>query len=131
MMIMPLILLALIVVHELIHGIVWGLCLDQKFKGIEFGFIWRLLTPYCTCTKPLKQKAYVIGSAMPTLLLGHLPAVYAVFTGNLFLFLIGMIMITGGAGDKLIQDRIRRSEERNALCLDHPYECGVVLFVKQ
>ncbi|MGM9940760.1 MAG: DUF3267 domain-containing protein [Bulleidia sp.] len=127
---LPFVLLALIVIHEMIHGFVWGLCLEKKFAGIEFGVIWKLLTPYCTCCRPLTKTAYLVGLAMPTTLLGYTPAICGIYTGNLYMFLIGLIMITGGAGDRLIQKRILQSGIRDALCLDHPYECGVVLFFR-
>ena len=42
------ILLVLIVLHELIHGLVWSCFAKNHFHSIEFGVIWKALTPYCT-----------------------------------------------------------------------------------
>ena len=48
--------LALTVVHELIHGLTWSVFSKDHFKDIEFGFMKEYLTPYCTCKVPLKKK---------------------------------------------------------------------------
>ncbi|MBQ7775845.1 MAG: DUF3267 domain-containing protein, partial [Lachnospiraceae bacterium] len=75
----------LIVVHELIHGITWGLCAKSKFKAIAFGFIWQYLTPYCTCKEPLKKYQMVLGAMMPTIVLGILPGIVAAVIGSVAL----------------------------------------------
>lgn len=69
-----------IVVHELLHGLVWGLCCEEHFRSISFGFIWKMLTPYCTCSQPLKQSYYIAGSIAPYLLLGILPCAIGVIS---------------------------------------------------
>nr|WP_270298076.1 DUF3267 domain-containing protein [Eggerthella sinensis] len=48
---------ALILVHELIHGLVWGICAKRHWKAVSFGVIWKYLTPYCTCDEPLSRRA--------------------------------------------------------------------------
>lgn len=62
--------LMLTVVHELIHGITWGIFAEKHFQSINFGVIWKMLTLYCHCSVPLKKWQYVLGAAMPTLVLG-------------------------------------------------------------
>lgn len=52
------ILIILFVVHELIHGLTWGIFAEDHFINIEFGFIKETLTPYCTCSVPLKKAVY-------------------------------------------------------------------------
>ena len=64
------ILICLIVLHELIHGITWGIFAEKHFHSIKFGVIWSALTPYCTCSEPMKRWQYILGGAMPTLVLG-------------------------------------------------------------
>ena len=120
-----------IVVHELLHGFVWGLCCEEHFRSISFGFIWKMLTPYCTCSQPLKQSYYIAGSIAPYLLLGILPCAIGVISSNLLVFLFGIIMVTGAAGDILIIRMIRKDGRTDALYLDHPYECGTVAFYKE
>ena len=90
--------LVLLVVHECIHGLTWSLFAPNHFASISFGVIWKALTPYCTCNAPLKRWQYVLGTAMPTLVLGvGLTAAAAVLHQNA-LFLLAEIMILGAAG---------------------------------
>lgn len=125
-------LLALCVVHELIHGICWGIFAENHRKSIEFGIIWTMLTPYCTCRDPLKKGQYIFGGVMPTVILGFGLTAVSILTGNFFLLLLGEGMLLGGGGDFLILLLIlrRAPKGREVLFLDHPYECGVVMFVK-
>ena len=97
-----------IVVHELLHGLVWGLCCEDHFRSISFGFVWKMLTPYCTCSQPLKQSYYIAGSIAPYLLLSILPCAIGVISSNLLVFLFGIIMVLGAAGDILIMRMIRK-----------------------
>lgn len=120
----------LIVVHELIHGITWAVFAKAHWRAISFGFIAKYLTPYCTCGEPLKRYQYVIGALMPTILLGVVPCLAAVYNGSMFLFLLGAVMILGGGGDltivlKLLQHRTKAAD---VVYIDHPYQAGVVAF---
>ena len=126
-------LLIAIVLHELIHGITFGIFASEGRKAIEFGVIWKALTPYCTCSSTLKKWQYVIGALMPTILLGFLPGMVAAATANLSLLIFSQILILAGGGDFLVVVRLlfHRPKMASVLYLDHPYECGLVAFVKQ
>ena len=117
-----------IIIHELIHGLFWSLSTKEKWKSIGFGVDWGTITPYCTCNEELKIKNYAIAVAMPTIILGVIPYLIALITGNLFLALFGIIQLMGGGGDLYILWLIRK--EKNALLLDHPYLVGCVSFEK-
>ena len=121
---------ALIVVHELIHGLVWSMFAKRRWKSVSFGFILQYLTPYCTCNEPLPRFAYVIGALAPTIVLGLIPVAVAYATGSPVLFVIGALMIIGGGGDMAIVIKMLRfkPEGAEALYLDHPYELGLVVF---
>ena len=124
--------LFLTVVHELIHGLTWGLFAKERFKSIEFGVIWKMLTPYCTCKEPLKKNQYIVGSLMPCLVLGILPCIISWFNQNIWVLLMGVIMIMGAGGDLLISKMILSSKNRQSgLYLDHPTEVGLVVFTKE
>lgn len=124
--------LMLTVVHELIHGITWGIFAEKHFQSINFGVIWKMLTPYCHCSVPLKKWHYVLGAAMPTLVLGAGLGVVAIMTGNLVCLYLAEFMTLGGGGDFLIIMKILRyhSDKEDQVYYDHPYECGVVVFEK-
>lgn len=126
-------LLVLIVVHELIHGITWSLFAKKRWKSISFGFIAQYMTPYCTCDEALRKGQYVAGALMPTIMLGIVPAVISIITGSIFLFGIGAFMLMSGGGDLTIVLKLMRfrTKGKEVLYLDHPYQAGLVAFVKE
>ena len=125
-------LFALIVVHELIHGLSWSLFAKHHWKDIEFGFMKQYLTPYCTCGVPLKKGAYIFGALMPLVLLGILPMIAGILTGAFGVLLMGIIMADSAAGDILIVWKILRyrSEAETIVYIDHPTQAGGVIFEK-
>ena len=123
---------AMIVVHELIHGLSWSLFAENRWKDIEFGFMKQYLTPYCTCGVPLKKGAYIFGALMPLVLLGILPMIVGILADNLSLLLLGVILADAAAGDILIVWKILRyrSEAGTVVYIDHPTQAGGVIFEK-
>lgn len=121
-----------IVVHELIHGLTWSFFTKDGWKSVEFGVIWQYLTPYCTCSEPMKKKPMLLAAIMPTIVLGFLPAVLGIVFGQALLLLFGVIMIAGGGGDMMIILNILKykTEAQEVLFLDHPYEIGTFVFEK-
>lgn len=120
----------LVFVHELIHGICWACAAKEHWKTISFGFIAQYMTPYCTCSEPLKKGAYITGALMPTILLGVVPGIIAVMNGSILLFAVSVVMIFGGGGDMTIVLKLLRhhSDAGEVIYMDHPYQCGVVAF---
>ncbi len=126
------ILLALVVVHELIHGATWAIFAEHHFKDIEFGFIKKYLTPYCTCKVALAKSEYILGALMPLIILGIIPVSIAIAAGSLFWLWMGIIMITSASGDILIVHKIvtYKTEAGEILYYDHPTNAGGVIFEK-
>lgn len=122
----------LIVVHELIHGITWSLFATKRWKSISFGYIAKYMTPYCTCNEALKKWQYIIGSLMPTIILGIIPMVISVGTGSVVMFIIGTCMILSGGGDLTISLKLAmfKTHGKDVICIDHPYQVGLVAFVR-
>ena len=123
----------LTVLHELIHGATWAIFAKEHFKSISFGVIWAMLTPYCTCNELLKKWQYIIGAIMPTIFVGFLPAVFAILYHNPTLLFISMIMVAGGGCDAIIAAKLLMYRPKSIECMymDHPYECGMVVFEKK
>lgn len=123
----------LVVVHELIHGLFWAIYAKNHLKSIEFGFMISSLTPYCCCKDMLTKPQYIVGGIMPTVLLGIVPAVISIFTGSLFWFIMGELMILAGGGDLTILLKLLRykSKKEEILYMNHPYECGLVVFERE
>lgn len=122
-----------IVVHELIHGFFWGLSAPSKFKAIEFGVVWKMLTPYCTCLEPLKKGQYILGTSMPTIILGIIPLVISLFNLNILLMIFGCISVLGGGGDMLVILKLllHKSKGKDTIYLDHPYKIGLLVLEKE
>lgn len=125
-------LLPLTILHELIHGVTWGIFAKNHFHSIDFGMIWSSFSPYCTCSEPLKKWQYLLGTAMPTLILGGGVAVVSVMTNQFLLFFLAEFMIISGGGDFLIilKGMLYRTDRQESVYCDHPYECGFVIFEK-
>ena len=122
----------LVFAHECIHAIVFGIFAKKHFKSVEIGIVWRYITPYCACKETLTKWQYILGMAMPTIILGFVPAVIAVFLNSFELFFMSILMISCGGGDFLIILMILLYKEngQETVYLDHPYEVGVVVFEK-
>jgi len=116
-----------IVLHELIHGLTFLPFCKNGFKSIKFGFLKQYLTPYCHCKEALKLKYYRIGVLMPAIILGFLPSVWAIVTGNFYLLCFGIFFIMGAAGDFMIL-MILKNENPEDLVLDHPSEAGCFVY---
>jgi hypothetical protein len=116
-----------IILHELIHGITWAKYASKGFKSIKFGILWKMLTPYCHCKEPLKVKEYILGAIMPAIVLGLIPALYAILSGNVLLLVFGIFFTTAAIGDFMIINLLRK-ENMNSLVLDHPSEAGCFIY---
>lgn len=119
-----------IVVHELIHGLTWGLFAKSGFKSISFGVMWKMLTPYCHCSEPLKVPYYAIGGLMPLITLGVIPALVAIVIKSLFWLTMAIIFIAAAAGDIMIVWKLRK-ENRDNMILDHPSEAGYLVYEEE
>lgn len=122
----------LTVIHEAIHGLIWGLFAKGHLKSINFGIIWEMLTPYCTCSEPLTKWQYITGAVMPALVLGFGLAPVAIVLESFLLLVLSVLMIVGGGGDFYIILKILlyRNKNKEVLFFDHPCECGLVVFEK-
>lgn len=124
----PIILIILIVIHELIHGLVFGWYAKGGYKTISFGVLWKYLAPFCHCNEPLLLKHYIIGAIMPGIALGLIPSILALFTGSFALLMIGWFMTLGAVGDLMIIQLLWKEDKTNSYVLDHPSEAGCFIY---
>ena len=118
-----------VVLHELIHGVTWAVFAEKGFRSIRFGVLWKALAPYCHCSEPMKVKHYFLGAIMPAILLGFIPALYAILTNNLSILIFGGFFTMAAIGDFMIIWLLRK-EDPDALVLDHPSEAGCFIYRK-
>ena len=121
------------IIHESIHGLTFGIFATNHFKDIAFGIIWKTLTPYCNCLKPLKRYQYFLGILMPAIVLGIIPCILASIIGNSTLLVSGFFQLLCAGGDLSIIGLalLNVPKTKDAIYYDHPTECGVVLFDKE
>lgn len=124
------VLLVSVVIHELIHGITFATFAENHFKYVHFGFIKESLTPYCTCTEPLKKYQIILAMAMPGIVLGLIPSIISLFNGSFTLLFYGLIMLGSAGGDFTIIYLILKnpSKKKDVIYRDHPTEVGAVMF---
>ncbi len=121
--IVPILMIAGILVHELIHGLTWACFARNGWKSISFGVIWKLLTPYCHCNEPMRIPGYMMGAMMPCIVLGIIPAIASLFVGSLPLLVWGVFFVAAAAGD-IWMTWLLTKENRNSFVLDHLSEAG-------
>lgn len=118
-----------IIIHEAIHGFTWmklgGISKDQ----IKYGFSWSSLTPYAHSKVPMKKSAYVIGAALPGIIMGVIPYIISLFIGNETLAFWGAFFTVVAAGDAMIIWLIRKVDS-DALIEDHPTRAGCFVYEK-
>jgi len=112
-----------IILHELLHGITWMIAGGKKFSDIKFGYNVRAFAPYAHCRKPLDIRAYRAGAAMPGILLGILPYLVSLATGNGWLLLFGFIFSVMATGDAIIL-WVTKEIDAGTLVKDHPSKAG-------
>ncbi len=115
-----------IFVHEFIHGLTWAVAAKIGLSNIKFGFQLKSLTPYAHSKLPMKTNAYRIGAAMPLLLMGVLPYLFALISNSSYAIGFGLFFSFVAAGDIMILWLIRKLPEYQ-LIQDHPSKGGVIL----
>lgn len=112
-----------IVIHELIHGLTWQFFSKKKSNAIRYGIDWKTMSPYAHCKEPMEIKAYRLGVVMPAIILGFLPSIIGILTGNPLIFIFGLVFILAAGGDILILWLIRNVTD-GSLVEDHPKRAG-------
>lgn len=121
------VLFAGVIVHELIHGLFWSFFTKKGFLSIKFGIMWSSFTPYCHCKEPMKLKYYRVGAVMPAIVLGFIPAIISIFTGNFGLLVFGLFFSIAAGGDLLMLWMLRK-ESNASWVQDHPDKIGCFIY---
>lgn len=116
-----------ILAHELIHMFSWAVFARKPLRAFKIGFQWKSLTPYAHCKELMNIQAYRVGSFAPGLLLGIVPWTISLFTGDILLFIFGLLYTTAAGGDFLIL-WLLRNVKQNTLVEDHPSNAGCYVY---
>ncbi len=109
--------------HELLHAVLWIFFTKKGIRSIRFGITESDFSPYIHCTEPLPVWVYRIGTVLPGLVLGIIPAVWAILTGRFWLLMFGFFFSWAASGDFIILYMIRNLK-KNILVYDHPQKVG-------
>lgn len=115
-------------IHEGLHAIGWVFFCKNRFKSINLGVLWKLLTPYCHCKEPLTYIGYMTGLLFPFLFIGLGLFIIALCTNNLLLLLVSFFNVSGATGDLMVA--FKMFKYRRALLIDLPVDCGFAAFEK-
>jgi hypothetical protein len=118
-----------ILLHELLHGVTWAIFCKYGFHSIQYGVIWKYLTPYAHCKEALKVGNYRLGTLMPGLVLGIIPIVIAYLNGSGFLLVIGLVFLLAAGGDMTMLFLLRKIK-KELWIMDHPNEIGCFVIEK-
>ncbi len=112
-----------VIVHELIHGLVWMYFTGKKNEHFKFGFNWKTITPYAHCKEPMDILSYRLGAAAPGIILGIVPYLIGLVAGNPVITIFGLFFIMAASGDALILWTLR-NVDKGKLVEDHPTRVG-------
>ena len=112
-----------VVLHEIVHGVAWAFAGRKPWASINFGFQTKTLTPYCHITEPLEINAYRIGAVMPGLVVGVLPYIYSLMSGDTNWLWFSLVHTSAAGGDWLVLWLIRNVKP-GSLVEDHPTQAG-------
>lgn len=118
--------LAAIVVHELIHGLIFAFYAVNGFKAITFGFSKTMGSPYCHCKDAVKVKYYRRAGIAPLVILGLMPLTFAMITGVNWIKTFGLLLTVGGFGDLIVWIKLFQFDS-NLMVRDHPERMGFIL----
>ena len=112
-----------ILIHEVLHLAGWALFVSKGIKSFRIGIKLKYLTPYCHVKEPLKVKYYRYGIALPLVILGIIPSLYGIFTGDGTVFTFGLLFTLVAGGDIIILIWLINLDNESCV-LDHPDKMG-------
>jgi hypothetical protein len=116
-------------IHELIHGLFFGLFAKDGFKAIKIMWLKKSFTLGCYCGNELKIKHFIVGTIMPLIILGIIPTIVAIIIGNTPLLVFGLLYISASGGDIIIVKNLIH-ENKNDWILSRENEVGFNIYRK-
>lgn len=123
------VILSSIIVHEALHGIGFRYFGGVPRSAIRFGVNWKTLTPFAGTSAVMPARGYRWSVALPGLVLGLVPVLWALVTASGIWAAFGAFMIAGAGGDAAALWAMRRVPAR-ALVRDAEARVGCQLVVE-
>ena len=112
-----------ILLHELIHALVFVIFSKRKLKSVKIGVLWKHLTPYTHCKEPMSKYKYALALISPFIVLGLIPIILSFYLSSTIILFYGLIMIFAASGDLLILSYLSKVKS-DKLVLDHESKVG-------
>ncbi|WP_162148792.1 DUF3267 domain-containing protein [Alkaliflexus imshenetskii] len=112
-----------VIIHELIHALIFGLLCRDGFRSISFGIDKATLSPYCYCNSNLRVWAYRTGALMPFFVLGVVPLIISWFTASVGFLIFGSLFSVFSGGDWVAVTLTKGLNSRD-IVKDHPAKLG-------
>ena len=118
-----------IVVHEVLHGLIWIFFTKKGFRSLSFGISKPDLAPYIHCKEALPINVYRVGIVLPGIVQGILPSILGIITGNFKIFIFGLFFTWAASGD-FITLWLTRKLKSEIMVQDHPKLVGCMILEK-
>ena len=112
--------------HEIIHLFSYHFLGKIALENIRIGFQIKSLTPYAYCSKSMSINAYRWSAVLPGLILGIIPGIFFLISGNSYSFILAMILTIAAGGDFLLIWLLRKIPAKS-LVQDHPEKAGCII----
>jgi hypothetical protein len=119
-----------VLLHEILHAVGFRLLGQAPREAIRIGFQRRTLTPFASCSTPVRANAYRSAALLPGAVLGLVPVLAGCLAGNATMVLYGWVMLAVAGGDLAAVWAIR-DVPGEVLVLDHPQRVGCRITEKQ
>jgi hypothetical protein len=113
--------------HEIVHALSWLVFGRVSLKDIKFGADFKSISAYAHLKTPISLRSYRISVVLPGLIVGLIPALYAMFSGSFLFLLWGVIFTISAASDYLVL-KLLTGLPGNIKVSDHPEEIGCLVY---
>jgi hypothetical protein len=112
-----------IILHEVIHAVLFAFFCKSGFRSIKIGVQRKNIIPYVHCKEKLLVSQYRITLLAPTIFLGLLPMLIAYINGNSIIWIYSYVFLIAGSGDILLF-ALSIKIPKGTLVMDHPQKLG-------
>jgi Protein of unknown function (DUF3267). len=87
------------ILHEILHGIGFGIFKNTEWKYITFGMLLEKGIFYCMCKQEISKKNILVAIAFPFFFIGVVTLIISIYTNSFILFSLSILNIAGAIGD--------------------------------
>lgn len=119
-----------IIVHELIHAVVFALFSPRGFASIRFGIDRKTWSPFCHATDIMRVWVYRSGALAPMVVLGIIPTLVSFLNGDLACMIFGFVFTMAAGGD-VLSVWMTRELSNGDIIKDHSSKLGFYIINRE